>query len=1099
MNDSLFPLSFAQRMFWFLDRIDPDTPAYNLPRALKIEGQLDREALRNAFQALLHRHDVLRTVFVTRNGELFQRVLDHVEVDFAVLDQSGLPAPQRMTETMKIASDEARKSFDLEHGPLMRLCLFCLAPEEHVLVLVMHHIITDGWSMSILFKELAQFYAQFSNGREAKLAALPLQYTDFAHWQLDNLSEETLRSDVEYWQENLNGSPDFLEIPSDHPRPPIQTHRGSTESFIIDDAVTHQINDLCSREGVTLFMALLAIFLVLLSRYTEKDDILVGTPTAGRSDPDLAGIIGCFVNTLVIRGDLSGNPNFSEVLERVRVTALEAYTHQKLPFGQVLAKLTRERPRSHTPLFQTMFVLQNAPKQVIRLPGLLIEELELDSGLAKFDLTLEIAEKGGSLYCQIEYSTDLFERSTIERMALHFQTLILSAVEDPACPITKLNMLGVAERKQLTVDWNATSAVYGRDITIIRAFEDQVRRTPNAISLFEGVRKITFFELNRRANQVANELIHRAVQPGTPVGVYAKRSIDTIIALLAALKVGSPYVPLDTSQPKHRLHLMLKASNCAIVLTHRALQSDLPDPMNCVLLDEDAALWANQPVISPSFSSNGDVAYIIFTSGSTGVPKGVAGTHQATMNRLEWMYRTYPFSEGEVCCQKTALGFVDSIWEIFGPLLRGIPNVLIPEELVIEPDLLLELLERHRVTRIVLVPALLNALLEYAPDLGDRVPALKLWTVSGEYLPIDLVRKFRLAAPDAVLLNLYGSSEVAGDATYYEVEQLAAGQHAIPIGKPISNTQAFILDRFRQPVPIGIPGTLYIGGDCLSRGYWNQEDLTRERFVRNPFNANLGLLFDTGDRGRWRADGNIEYLGRLDTQSKIRGYRIELGEIEANTRAHPSVRQAVVVVAGSNQYSQQLVTYLVWRDGRAVPFAELQAFLRERLPEYMVPARFIEISEIPSLPNGKVDRHALPEPTLWENAARSERTEPRNDIERQLVAIWRELLPAKEFGVTDDFFALGGDSLLAMQVLARVRKVFQVELSIRSLFDEPTVDALGRGVEKAKESGVAPLPAIVPRPRPATGIDAISAELLKLSPQQIKVLLEQLQQGKGAP
>ena len=510
MNDCLFPLSFAQRMFWFLDRIDPDTPAYNLPRALKIEGQLDREALRKAFQALLHRHDVLRTVFVTRDGELFQRVLDHVEVDFPVLDKSSLPAPQRMTETLKVASEEARKSFDLERGPLVRLCLFCLGPEEHVLVLVMHHIITDGWSMSILFKELTEFYAQFAVSRQTQLAALPLQYIDFAHWQVDNLTEETLRSDVEYWRKKLNGSAGLLEIPSDRPRPSIQTHRGSIESFTIDDAVTHRIKDLCSREGVTLFMALLAIFLVLLSRYTEKDDILVGTPTAGRNDPDLTGIIGCFVNTLVIREDLSGDPNFSELLQRVRVTALEAYTHQKLPFGQLLAKLTRERPRSHTPLFQTMFILQNAPKQVTRLPGVLIEELELDSGLAKFDLTLEIAEKEGGLYCQIEYSTDLFERSTIQRMALHFQNLILSAVEDPACPITKLNMLGVAERKQLTLDWNATSAVYGRDITIIHAFEDQVRRTPNAISLFEGLRKITFLELNSRVNQVGNELIHEA-------------------------------------------------------------------------------------------------------------------------------------------------------------------------------------------------------------------------------------------------------------------------------------------------------------------------------------------------------------------------------------------------------------------------------------------------------------------------------------------------------------------------------------------------------------------------------------------------------------
>ena len=1097
MNDSLFPLSFAQRMFWFLDRIEPDTPAYNLPRALKIEGQLDREALRQAFQALLRRHEVLRTVFVDLNGELLQRVLEHVEIEFTVLDHSGLPTPQRMNETLRIASGEARKPFDLQNGPLLRLCLFCLAPEEHVLVLVMHHIVTDGWSMSILFKELAEFYGQLAYGKAAKMAALPLRYTDFAHWQLDNLTDETLRGDVEYWRENLQGCQDLLEIPGDHPRPPIQSHHGSIESFVIDDAVTGQIKELCGREGVTLHMALLAVFQVLLSRYTGKEDILVGTPTAGRDDPDLANIIGCFVNTLVIRADLSGGPSFTELLQRVRIKALEAYAHQKLPFGQLLAKLTRERPRSHTPLFQVMFILQNAPKQVVRLPGLLIEELELDSGLAKFDLTLEIIEKQGGLSCQIEYSSDLFERPTIQRMVNHFHNLILSAIDDPSRPVAKLNILGMAERKQVTLDANATSAEYRRDVTIAQAFEDQVRRTPNTISLFDGVRSISFSELDRRASQVANELIHSGARPGTPVGVYAKRSIEAIIGLLATLKVGSPFVPLDTSQPKHRLHLMLEASNCSIVLTHSALQPNLPGAMKCILIDADAALWANQSSISPSRQPIGDVAYIIFTSGSTGVPKGVAGTHRATMNRLEWMYRTYPFSDREVCCQKTALGFVDSIWEIFGPLLCGIPNVLIPEEVVIDPELLLVSLARQRVTRIVLVPALLNALLEHAPDLGDRVPDLRLWTVSGEYLPIDLVKRFRAAAPEALLLNLYGSSEVAGDATYYPVEELAPGQHAIPIGKPISNTQVFILDRYKQPVPIGIPGTLHVGGDCLSQGYWHREDLTRERFIPNPFGANVGPLFDTGDRARWLANGNIEYLGRLDTQTKIRGYRVELGDIDANTRAHPSVREAIVVVTGSNPQSQQLVAYVVWRHACAVPFDELRRFLRERLPEYMVPNRFMELGEIPSLPNGKVDKHALPEPTIRESAARA-RIEPHNDIERQLVAIWREVLPDKEFGITDDFFSLGGDSLLAMQVLARVRKAFHVELSIRSLFDGPTVAALGHGVERAKLSGAAPLPAIVPRPRAATSVDALSAELLKLSPQQVAALLEQLRQGKDA-
>src|SRR5271163_2974585 len=752
MNDHLFPLSYPQRMFWFLDKLEPDTPAYNLPRAFRMEGQLDIDALEEAFRVLLRRHDVLRTCFAELDGELYQCVNDDASIDLVSHDLSRLPASKREIETLAIASEEARKPFDLERPPLFRLRLVRLSPAKHVLILVMHHIITDGWSMSILFKEIARFYGPLVLGQQPQTTELPLQYADFAHWQQQALTAAALQADVEYWREHLRGSPALLQLASDRPRPGVQSHRASIESFTIDEALTHRIKQMCAGEGVTLYMGLLAAFQALLKRYTGADDIPVGTPVAGRKDPDLADLIGCFVNTLVMRGDLSGNPSFRELLQRTRAAVLEALAHQELPFDHLLVELRCQRIRNYTPLFQIMFILQNGPKQVVRLPGLLIEEVELDSGLAKFDLTLEIVEQDAGLYCQFEYSSDLFDRATIQRMARHFQNLISSAAEQPTSPISKLNMLSGLERKQIIFDWNRTSSEYSKDVTIARAFEEQVRRTPEAIALRDGVQSLAYRELDRRANQVARVLIEKGIRPQTPVGIYIRRSIEAIVALLGVIKVGSPYVPLETSHPKHRLHLLITTCDCRIVLTYRALKPDLPE-IDCVLLDEDMALGADESGMLLPSAPVQQPAYIIFTSGSTGVPKGVVGTHRSTMNRLEWMYRTYPFSSQEVCCQKTALSFVDSVWEIFGPLLRGIPNVIIPEDIVVDPELLLGLLARERVTRIVLVPTLLRVLLDHAPDLGTRLPQLHLWTVSGEYLSVDLAERFRSAFPEAQLLN----------------------------------------------------------------------------------------------------------------------------------------------------------------------------------------------------------------------------------------------------------------------------------------------------------------------------------------------------------
>jgi amino acid adenylation domain-containing protein len=1098
-HDALFPLSFAQRMFWFLEQLEPETPAYNLPRLFKIKGKLNIEALRDAFRTLLCRHNVLRTVFVAQDGELFQRVLNNVEIDFAVQDFTSLTSSRRMTETLRIASEITRNPFDLQEGPLLRLCLVRLSTEEHMLILVMHHIITDGWSMSIFFKELAEFYEQLAADQQPQKPNLALQYTDFACWQMEHITEKILQKDVEYWRDNLQGCPDFIEIPSDRARPAIQSHRGSIERFSIDETLTLRINELCRQEGVTLYMALLSIFLVLLSRYTEKEDIPVGTPTAGRNDADLRELIGCFVNTLVMRADLSGNPSFSELLQRVQAVALGAYDHQGLPFAELLAKLSRGRSRGYTPLFQIMFILQNTPKQIIRLPGLVIEELEFDSGLAKFDLTLEIEETDGCLHCQFEYSTDLFDASTIQRMARHFQNLASSAINDPSCSIVKLNMLGTLERRQLTLDWNATSAPYPIDVTIAEAFAAQAWKTPNAVALLDSTRAITFLELDRRADQVANELISKGVRPKTPICVYMNRSIDAIVAILAVLKANCPYVPLDTSLPTHRLNLLLKACHSEIVLTTRVLLNDLPEGTQCIVIEGGAVFWANQAcTASPSFLSDHNIAYIISTSGTTGVPKGVAGTHRATMNRLEWMYQTFPFSSDEVCCHKTALSFVDSIWEVFGPLLRGIPNVIISEDVLIDPELLIALLARYRVTRIVLVPTLLNVLLECVPNLSGRIPDLKFWTVSGEYLPIGLAKKFHAALPEAVLLNLYGSSEVAGDATFYVVGEHNPTRDAVPIGKPISNSQVYVLDANREPVPIGVPGTLHVGGDCLAQGYWLRPDLTSERFIPNPFGTKHGLMFDTGDRAKWLADGNLEFLGRLDTQVKIRGFRIELAEIESSLIEHPLVREAAVTVNGSISESQQLTGYVVSRDRSTIVPEELRRFLRGRLPDYMIPTHFAQMEELPLLTSGKVDRRALPAPAVEEGATRRERVEARNNIERELAVIWREVLSTTEFGVTDDFFLFGGDSLRAMQVIARVRKIFQVEVSIRTLFDRPNIEALAHEIEKAEASGAKiTTPAITPRVRQPATVDALRKELRKLSSHEIEALLDELRREEG--
>jgi amino acid adenylation domain-containing protein len=1099
MIDRTFPLSLAQQRLWFLDQLDSDTPSYNLLRAIRIEGSLHVSALSRTLQIIADRHESLRTAFVSNSGEPRQLVEPRIALELPETDLAHLPAANRMAEVERIAGEDANRPFDLSVPPLFQFRLIRLEPRVHVLVFVMHHIITDGWSMSVFFREIAHIYQRIVEDRPLELPEFTIQYSDFAQWQRDSVTGEHLDRQLAYWKDKLSGSPTYLELPTDRPRPVVQSHRGASRSLSIDPELTDVLKALSRREGATLFMTLLAAFQVLLWRYTSAEDILIGTPIAGRNHLDLENLIGLFVDTIILRGDLSGDPSFRALLRRVRTTALEAYEHQDTPLERIVADLEPERSLSYTPLFQVMFVLQNAPKQIIELSGLKLEELEFESGLAKFDLTLEIVELGGGLHAVFEFSTDLFDGSTIERFSRHFENLLRSIVRSPDTRIGDLQILDSVEQNQILAQLNETRRPLSGAATIHGLFEEQVTRTPEAIALIEGTDRITFGELNRRANQIADYLLSRGLGTQLPVGVLVERSIDMVAALLGVMKAGHPYLPLDPSYPRQRIASMMENSRTPLVLTHRGLKALLLDSVDALRLDGDSEAIDRRSSSDPAILETPDqLAYVIYTSGSTGRPKGVEGTHHGAINRFEWMWRAWPFQPGEATCLKTALGFVDSVWEIFGPLLKGVCAVIIPDEIVLQPERFVDLLHGHRVTRIVLVPSLLRVLLDQVPDLQNRLPDLRLCVTSGETLPLDLAKRCRAALPGTILLNLYGSSEVAADVTCEEVKNLE-GTSSVPIGRPIDNVQIYILDSRMRPVPIGVRGEIYAGGDCLARGYCGQPELTAERFVLDPFsNSQSKRLYKTGDLGRYLPDGRIEYLGRADNQVKLRGFRIEPGEIESILNEHPLLRESVVTVAGQTPESQHLVAYVTGPENAVPGTAELRQYLKARIPDYMIPSIFIALAGLPLLANGKVNRNALPPVQPNQIADGDACITPRNDTEAGLASIWQQLLGIERIGINSNFFELGGHSLLGMQLLARIRKVFEVELPVRCLFEEPTILGLGLEIEKARAAGVAVRAPIVSRRTRVGSVDAILAELDKMPPDQVTALLERLLREKQA-
>ena len=1027
-REGALSVSFSQERLWFLSQLEPENAAYNISGGVRLEGQLQVDIFKQSFAEIVTRHEALRTTIEEIDGKPVQVISNEAEFELPVEDLQELPEAERETRTRKIITEEAQRPFDLSAGPLFRAVLVQLSLEEHILVVVMHHIITDGWSLGVFMRELEALYAAFSEGKPSPLPDLPIQYADYAAWQRERLQGEVLEGQVAYWKDQLGGELTQLQLPTDRPRPAVQTHRGARHGFDLPKGLAEKINTLRRQQGVTLFMTLLAAFKVLLYRYTGQTDFEVGTPIANRTRPELEGLIGFFVNTLVLRTDMSGDPGFVEFLGRVRETTLGAYDHQELPFEKLVEVLNPVRDMSYSPLFQVMFVLQNMPMSTVELPRVKLSPVAVDTGTSMFDLTLYMWEGERGLSGSIEYNADLFDADTIERMVGQFETLLESIVSDPTRRLSELELLTEVERYKLLVGWNTTEAEYPADKSLVQLFEEQVARSPEAVAVEYERKQLSYRELNDRANQLAHYLQSKGIGPESRVGIWMERSPDMMVALLGALKAGGAYVPLDPSYPQARLAFMLSDAQAPVLLTRQRFIKDLPEYAGQVVcLDRDWGAISKESAECPASRIKPDSAvYVVYTSGSTGTPKGVIGLHRGAVNRLNWMWRVYPFNEGEVCCQKTYLSFVDSVWEIFGPLLKGVPTVIISEDEVKDPHLLVESLMANHVSRVVLVPSLLRVLLDVFDDLQKRISKLRLWVTSGEEIPLELAKRFREAMPQARLINLYGSSEVSADVTFYEIGDDFLGQR-VPIGRPIDNSKVYVLDAYLQPVPVGVRGELYVGGAGLARGYFNREDLTAERFVVSPFRRGE-VLFRTGDLGRYLSDGNIEYVGRRDHQVKVRGFRVELGEIESRVKEVEALSDCVVVLREDRPEDTRLVAYYVEREGQSVEVSEIRRYLQSKLPDYMVPQHFVKLGSMPLTPNGKVDRKALPRP---ETMNTTEETEPKTLMEKMIAEVWKGALNVERVSVYDNFFEIGGHSLLSVQVIAQLQKKLGVRIKPR--------------------------------------------------------------------
>ncbi|MCE4056445.1 non-ribosomal peptide synthetase [Pseudomonas sp. Au-Pse12] len=1031
-------LSYAQRRMWFLWQLDPQSGAYNLPGAVRLTGALNRAALEQAFASLIERHETLRTVFKRHADDRLEQVPAEIALAVEFLDLSAIDAPGREQAVAAEAQRQSLLPFDLGRGPLLRVKLLQLDAQEHVLLLTLHHIVSDGWSMNVLIDEFIRCYDAFERGEAPQLPPLPIQYRDYALWQRRWLEAGEQARQLEYWQARLGDEHPVLELPTDHPRPAMPSYRGTRHEFAIEPQLAEQLRGLAKQHNVTLFMLLLGAFNVLLHRYTGQGDIRVGVPIANRNRAEVEGLIGFFVNTQVLRTELTGQTRVSELLQAVKEAALGAQAHQDLPFEQLVEAFKLERSLSHTPLFQVMYNHQPQVADISRVhtaSGLELGLVEWQSRTTQFDLTLDTYEKGGKLHAAFTYADDLFDPGTIARMARHWSALLQGMLADARQRIGELPMLDAHEQQTLVHDWNATQVAYPTGLCTHQLIEAQARRTPEACALVFGEQRMSYAELDARANRLARLLHEQGVGPDVLVGICIERSIEMVLGLLAIHKAGGAYVPLDPEYPPERLSYMIDDSGIDLLLSQETLLGMLPtDAVRVIALDQPPG-WLDAYAATPleRVLDPLNLAYVIYTSGSTGQPKGAGNSHAALVNRLCWMQQAYGLDASDAVLQKTPFSFDVSVWEFFWPLMTGARLVVAAPGAHRDPARLIQTITEQQISTLHFVPSMLQAFIH---DSGvSACHSLKRIVCSGEALPLDAQQQVFARLPNAGLYNLYGPTEAAIDVTHWTC--VDEGASSVPIGQPIANLRTHVLDAQLLPVPAGVAGELYLGGAGLARSYHRRPALTAERFVPCPFHPGA-RLYRTGDRVRQRADGVIEYLGRLDHQVKLRGLRIELGEIEARLMQHSGVREAVVLV----QDAKHLVAYLVlqevglaeaWRD-------ELKAWLAGSLPEYMVPHHLLALDRLPVTANGKLDRRALPLP---EAAPQLTYVAPENAMQKALAGIWCDVLGLDRVGLDDNFFELGGDSIISIQVVSRARQA-GIRLAPRDLFQYQSVRSLAR-------------------------------------------------------
>jgi amino acid adenylation domain-containing protein len=1089
-RDRDLPLSFAQQRLWFLQQLEPGNAAYNLPGALRLSGKLDGGALERSASEIVHRHEALRTTFRTIQGDPVQIVHPAAPVRIPILDLSGMPAGPREDHLRKVLSAEALRSFDLESGPLLRLLLARLGEEEHVLFFNLHHVVSDGWSVGVLVRELTTLYGAAARGETASLPALPVQYADFSVWQRQWLQGEVLEAQLAYWRARLTGAPEVLSLATDKPRPPVQTYRGATLGRVVPAELTESLRRLSRGASATLFTTLLAGFKGLLQRHGAGDDIVVGTNVASRDQIEVEGLIGFFVNSLVLRTALDAEPTFLELTGRVRETMLGAFAHQELPFDRVVEELQPRRDLSLTPLFQVVFDMDPADKAGgLELAGLRIAPVSLANRSSKLDLSLTVDERAEGLLVVAEYSLDLLEPATVERLLGHFETLLRGAVAEPGRRVRDLPMMDEAEVRHLLYEVQGPHRPdYPLDQTLQSLFERQAAGTPERVAACCGAERLTYAELHRRVASLAAALRDLGTRPGQFVGILEERGLDFLVAMLAVFKAGGAYVPFEPGYPEDRLRYMISDSRISILVTRAGR---LGGPLGSIVastpglrLIDPAASEAAADTPFPAGDAR-DPAYMLYTSGSTGLPKGAVIRHDGAVNHIWAQLEALGLGSDLRFLQSAPSSSDISVWQFLAPVVIGGRTVITDLDTVSDPRRLLRLLREEAITLAELVPAVLRELLDHAVGLtaAERaLPDLRWMMATGEAVPADLVRDWFALYPDTPVVNAYGPTEAADDVTQALLRSAPpAGVHSLSIGSPLANFSCYVVDRDLRLTPTGVPGELCIAGIGVGSGYWRKPEKTALSFVPNPFATTAGeTLYRTGDLARWTADGTLDFLGRIDHQVKLRGFRIELGEIEAVLREHPAVREAVSVVRDDGA-GKALVAYVA-AEPASVEAGALRDLLQTRLPPHMVPSAFVVLPALPHTPSGKIDRRALPAPDRNDRSALRPYTPPATAVEQRLAEIWGEVFRLDRVDAHADFFELGGHSLLASRVLSRVQAAFEVEIPLRRIFEQSTIAGFARVVEEARQSASASrMPELRRVERQARRVSRLTEEELELA------------------